>query len=399
MPQANALPTAKTSTPPNTTVTGLAGWVEVFKAGTHTASKGEQCTFSRADLDQMVANHSLGAAPAVIGHPKETDPAYAWVDEYKRDGDSLFAKFTDINPAFEAGVASGAYRNRSVSVFPDKAHGWRVRHVGWLGAAPPAIDGLKAVSFAAEGADAMEFTAPGYSLVWAVESIAKLLRNLRDQLIAKEGIAAADAALPQWQIDSAIESAAQARIQFQEADTDTGGLRYSQHQPTGNLMTTFTQEQLDAAAAAAGKAADDKAAVTFAAQAAELTKLRNERQAERIKTEVDGLTAQGIVTPAEAVGMNEFMAAIENVEVEFSFSASDGKSAKKSPAAFFRDFVASRKAVVKLGKTATSENDNPDMSSDPAAVSVKAMAFMAEQAAKGITVQLPDAVAKFMTKG
>ena len=111
-----AAPTAKPSTQPNT-VTGLAGWVEVFKAGDHVDSKGRQISFSRADLDQMIANHELGAAPAVLGHPakvqtkeeKSGAPAYAWADGYKREGDVLFAKFADINPAFEAGVKSKAF--------------------------------------------------------------------------------------------------------------------------------------------------------------------------------------------------------------------------------------------------------------------------------------------------
>ncbi len=116
----------------------LAGrWIEVFRAGKHVDSKGRAAEFSQADLDQMIANHALGAAPAVIGHPKHNDPAYARVQEYRRDGDRLFAKFGDVHPAFDAGVQSGAYFNRSLSVYQDKQHGWRVRHVGWLGAVPP----------------------------------------------------------------------------------------------------------------------------------------------------------------------------------------------------------------------------------------------------------------------
>ncbi|MFD2451694.1 hypothetical protein [Ideonella paludis] len=42
---------------------GLADWIEVFKAGAHTDSKGTECAFSTADLDQMVANVALGKPP------------------------------------------------------------------------------------------------------------------------------------------------------------------------------------------------------------------------------------------------------------------------------------------------------------------------------------------------
>ena len=55
-------------------------WINVFRAGTHTDSTGRVVTFTQADLDQIVANHDLGAAPAVIGHPKHNDPAYVWVN-------------------------------------------------------------------------------------------------------------------------------------------------------------------------------------------------------------------------------------------------------------------------------------------------------------------------------
>ncbi|MFI5443646.1 hypothetical protein [Polaromonas sp. UC242_47] len=228
------------------TVKGLRGFVEVFKTGTHTDSKGRQVTFSKADVEQMVDNHKLGAAPAVIGHPKDTAPAYAQVAEYKLEDDGrLFAKFDKINPAFEAGVDSGAYYNRSLSVIKDKVHGWRVRHVGWLGAVPPAIDGLQPVEFAADDETCFEFAAPGYSLVWGLESAAKLLRRLRDRMIEKDGLEAADATLPQWEIDSMTEAASTARAQFND---DKPASLFNQ--PTED-ETMITQEQLDAAVALA----------------------------------------------------------------------------------------------------------------------------------------------------
>jgi len=239
-------PTSKKPTVKPTTVKGLRGFIEVFKAGTHTDSKGRQVTFSKADVEQMVENHKLGAAPAVIGHPKDTAPAYAQVAQYKLDDDGrLFAKFDKINPAFEAGVESGAYYNRSVSVHKDDRHGWRVRHVGWLGAMPPAIDGLQPVEFSADDDNCFEFAAPGYSLVWGLESAAKLMRSLRDRMIEKEGLEAADATLPQWQIDSMNESATTARQQFNEANPP------SLFNQPGEDDMTITQEALDAAVAKA----------------------------------------------------------------------------------------------------------------------------------------------------
>jgi len=386
----------KTSTPP-ATAKGLKGWVEVFKAGPHTDSASKQITFSQADLDQMIANHELGRAPAVIGHPKKNAPAYAWVDAYKREGDSLFAKFTDINPAFEAGVQSKAYRNRSLSVFQDKDHGWRIRHVGWLGAVPPAIDGLADVEFAGDDAEVLEFSAPGYGLVWAVESIAQLLRSQREALIADKGIEAADLVLPQWRIDSAFEAVNQARTQFQEADT-TAGRMFSQPNDTGVSMLT-TEEQLAAAKEEGRREAEAKSAAEFAAANATLLKLQAERQAERITTQIAGWKAGGKVLPAEEAGLAEFMASIEDAGQEFSFSAHDGKEAKKTPAQFFADFMGARTALVKLG--VKSEDDPTATALDKSshvAITAAAREFQASEEKAGRVIPFEAAVTSVMAR-
>lgn len=389
MPKA-APPTAKTSTKPNT-MTGLAGWVEVFKAGSHIDSKNRPVTFSQADLDQMIENHKLGAAPAVIGHPKMDSPAYAWVAELKREGDSLFARFDDINPAFEAGVKSGAYRNRSVSVFPDKDHGWRMRHVGWLGGKAPAIEGLQPVEFAGADEDSHEFAAPGYSLVWAMEAAGKLLRGLREWIVAEKGIDAADKVLPLWEIDGVIEGASQARTQFQEADA---GRLFSQSDNPGGSMS-ISKEDLDAAIAKA--LADGKAAATveFASKDQELTQLRIKVRSDRIGGLIKGWKAEGKVLPAEELGLAEFMGALEDAESEFTFSAGDGKEAKKTPAVFFAEFMAARSPLIKLGRT-TRTGDDPGTSAvdlqDSKAIAKAASTFQASEAKEGRVISIEAAV-------
>lgn len=397
-----AHPSKKPSAQP-ATMPGLKGWVEVFKAGTHVDSSGKQCTFTQADLDQMVGNHALGAAPAVLGHPKHDAPAYAWVGEYKRDGDTLFAKFRDINPAFEKGVLDGAYRNRSVSVYPDKSCGWRVRHVGWLGAAPPAIDGLAPCEFAALDADCLEFAAPGYSLVWGLESAARLLRKLRDQMIEKDGLEAADQTLPQWEIDSMNESVTSARAQFNAADELSQAQPAFFNQPGENDMS-FTQADLDAATAA-GEATAKAAAATAAAAAAsnfsaaqtELLSLKKERQTERIAAQIKGWKEKGLILPAEEAGLAEYMAAQEDAG-EFTFSRAEGGEGKKTPAQFFSDFMATRKPVIKLGGGHGGDQGRHDDGlvdgSDPHQLAEAAQSYMKQQADKGITVSLPEAVAR-----
>lgn len=374
---------------------GLADWIEVFRAGTHVDSKGVERTFIQADLDQMVANQAIGAAPAVLGHPKHNDPAYAWTKSVKRDGDSLFVKFGDINPAFEQAVEKKAYTNRSVSVFQDKNHGWRIRHVGWLGAVAPALDGLKPVEFADADADVIEFMGDDdavRSLIWATQGIAGLFRGFREYLIEQSGVDVADRVVPGWQIDSLTSSAERASAAL-DADNDDQPA-YSAPTPNGGRMAT--QEELDKIKADAKAAAEAEADKKFAAQGQELSELRKQRKDERIGVVVNAWKAAGLVTPAEEPGLREFMGALEDQAAEISFSSAADKEVKKAPKDWFADFVASRKPLVKLGKHSGADDEVVDHTSDdPSVIAQRAQAYMSEQAKVGITVALPDAVAKF----
>lgn len=378
----------------DTAVAGLAGqWVHVFSAGTHTDSAGKASDFSEDDLDQMVENVKLGAAPIVLGHPKNNDPAYGWGDQLKRVGKLLFAKFKDVQPGFEAGVKSGAYRNRSLSIFKDKRHGWRVRHYGFLGAVLPAIDGMEPIAaFAAPEAETFEFAAPGYSLVWGLESAAKLMRSLRDRMIEKEGLEAADATLPQWQIDSMTEAANLARQQFNEANPSLF------NQPTGEDDMTITQEAHDAAVAKAraeGVTAGKEGTVSqaeFSAAQTELVNLKKAEQKTRIAVQIKSWKDKGVILPADEAGLSEYMATLEAGGAEFSFSKAEGGEEKKTPAQFFADFMATRKPVIKLGGSGSGGEDGALDVTSTAAVTKAANDFMAAEEKEGRTVSSANAV-------
>lgn len=126
---------------------GFDDWIEVFISGNHVDSAGNPRYWSLADLDSMVSNYNAADPfPAVIGHPKNHEPVYAVSCGIKRVGQKLLAKFKNVNPDFEAAVRRRAYRNRSIAI--DRVeNGFKVVHVGWLGAVPPAVQGLAPVRF------------------------------------------------------------------------------------------------------------------------------------------------------------------------------------------------------------------------------------------------------------
>lgn len=123
----------------------LEQWIEIFKSGSTKDSHGNDHLFTVKDLDEVVANFELNDPPPyVIGHPENNAPVFGRVQAIKRDDLSLWVKGAQIDPQFDVLVGKGFYRNRSVRII-QTAKGWQLDHVGFLGATPPAIQGLKAI--------------------------------------------------------------------------------------------------------------------------------------------------------------------------------------------------------------------------------------------------------------
>ena len=120
-------------------------WMEVFRAGRNTSASGQTREWTESDLEKIVTSYDPDKheAPIVVGHPKDNSPAYGWIEQLKAVGRTLLAKPKQVEPQFAEMVRSGRFKKRSISLYPDGS----LRHVGFLGAQPPAIKGLKDVSF------------------------------------------------------------------------------------------------------------------------------------------------------------------------------------------------------------------------------------------------------------
>ncbi|MDR1397177.1 MAG: hypothetical protein LBJ14_05545 [Desulfarculales bacterium] len=130
---------------------GFNDWIEIFKGGRQVDAEGQE-----HNGDQLIAKAAAGydpqkhQAPVVIGHPQSDAPAYAWVEglrETNRDGVKVLeAKLAQVDDGFAQMVRDGRFKMRSAAFYPDGG----LRHVGFLGAQPPAVKGLKAVNFSGE---------------------------------------------------------------------------------------------------------------------------------------------------------------------------------------------------------------------------------------------------------
>ena len=129
-------------------------WIEIARTGTFTDSAGRPQTFTERDLAAIASAYDPARrdAPLTFGHPaSDSAPAFGWAEQLKSEGGKLFARFRDVPEKVRELVAGGHYRHVSMSLMPDRVS---LRHVALLGAAQPAIDGLKAVEFK-DGGDAI----------------------------------------------------------------------------------------------------------------------------------------------------------------------------------------------------------------------------------------------------
>lgn len=132
--------------------------IEIFRPGKHRAMNGSEIEFSEADLAATAAAYdpALHEAPLVIGHPKDNAPAWGWTRALSFAEPALTADADQVDAAFAEMVASGRFKKRSASFYPPNHPAnpvpgiYYLRHIGFLGAQPPAVKGLKDIEFAEE---------------------------------------------------------------------------------------------------------------------------------------------------------------------------------------------------------------------------------------------------------
>lgn len=147
----------------------------IFKPGTHTAMGGQTLGFSARDLQEAAAafSESVRPAPLVLGHPQHDSPAMGWVKQLTFQDGKLYAT-ADFGEELVNHVKAKRYPKVSAAFLSkDDARNptpgrWYLRHVGFLGAIPPALKDLEPVTFAEFSWDGQEARTSPASLCEAV---------------------------------------------------------------------------------------------------------------------------------------------------------------------------------------------------------------------------------------
>jgi len=234
--------------------------IKLFKLGKAVAMNGQTYNFSEAQLKAAAAAYDpeLHAAPLVIGHPKHDDPKYGQIQAMSFADGLLSGDPANIDPQFAELVNSGKYDRVSASFYaPDSPSNpvpgvLYLRHVGFLGAVPPGCKGLGAVSFAEGEEGIIEFGD------WNDMQIARLFRGMRNWMIEKFGLAEADKALGEWDVQNVADEAA--RPDTAEIDSLQPAFAEPHHKGGDNMDPKLLEEREKAlkAGEAALKAEDGK---------------------------------------------------------------------------------------------------------------------------------------------
>jgi len=330
---------------------GFDDWIPIFRGGKQTDSQGREHD-GDALIDVAVAKFNAAAhePPVCIGHPADNAPAFGWVEGLKKQGGLLLAKFKQVQPEFAGMVKQGLFKKRSAAFYPDG----RLRHVAFLGAAPPAVKGLPDMAFSEVAGATFEFA--DYQTVWAWESIARLFGKVRDYLIEKEGMEKADQVIGTYQIQEISDAAAKEKQEIQGAASATPAINYNENKE--DIMTfkekliavfneivgklpddgpaaaaasagkTFTEADLVAEKKTAGEAAAKAEREKVTAEFAETA--RTARQAARreaIATWCDTQVKAGKLTPALVkFGIDQMLAAFAEREDVIEFGETKEKA-------------------------------------------------------------------------
>jgi len=402
----------RSMTKPNTQhdFKGLTDFFPVFSSGTHTDSAGRTKPWTNDELDEIVANtkaraekNLFSSAPLVVGHPKNNDPAFGWLLDVKREGDVLLAKADEktLHDEFIKGVEKGLWPNRSVRIGKGK-DGLYLRHVGFLGAAPPAIEGMDAVYAADEG----EFFDYADADTYTPNVLTRFMRGVRDFIIDKFDIETADKVIPDYQIESMTGHVNGLR---EQNNPETSLSSFNKPEPKGDVTMPreYSEAEIEQIQKDAAEAATKKAEAEFAKKEADFTSTISDERAKRLRADftkqVDELTTEGKVTPAQAEGMVDFMLSLDAAgeATEFEFSAGEGDKAetkKLKPVDWFASFTKSIGKQVDLGESGAGDDTVTDFGGDADAIAKAATDYMAAEAVKGVTISASDAVAH-VTKG
>lgn len=303
--------------------------IAVFRTGTHTDAAGIEHTFTAEHLRAIADQFDADATPTPIvkGHPANDDPAFGWIERFLFEESSgiLYAVPKDVDPNFAAEVKAKRFQMVSVALYPPtsprnpKPGIYYPRHVGYLGAATPAVKGLKAANFTDNDEGFLMFDSKDDA---AQLSFAEKLATAVTTALVKMGFKpAADEGNPGT---GSKEPDVKGSTEYKELETE--------HVTLQRQLATMKAEQ---------------------------AKLEAKTARVEVAAFTEQLTTEGKLTPVEAGRLTEVLFAM-NAATEIEFSEGEGadaKAVKAKPADMLRDFLKALPKRVEFSELSGTDKD------------------------------------------
>lgn len=335
----------------------MSKWYELAKVGTYTDNAGQVVDLTRENLAAVAKRYDPNQYKSAItvGHPKsDREPAYGRVAALKFANDTLYFQPDEKSIVAEFGemVNKGMYTHVSPSFqFPSA----RLKHVAFLGATPPAIKGMEAITnleFAECKDPVTEVTfefSEGYDwLTWKLRTAGRVFQRLRDWLVESGGLEKADQVISSYDIESLLqeppaEAAATAvTSSFTEPSSQEDELNIKELEQ----KVTELSEKVTTLETENGTLKTELTAVKV-----ENANLKSAIQDNEFSEYVGSLVRKGKIAPDKKASVVTVLKSL-STEKTVEFSEGDGVT-KKSPLDIYKETLESGKTIVNFSEIMT----------------------------------------------
>lgn len=361
--------------------------VHIFKAGTHTSAGGTTIDFSEDVLKAAADAYDpkVHEAPIVIGHPADNGPAYGWISGLEFSEGDMYALPDQLEEEFSEMVKTGRFKKVSASFYSPDAPtnpspgNYYLRHVGFLGAQPPAIKGLKPIEFS----EAEEGVIEGHVDFGELEAMTVhgVFKRLREWMIDRFSREEADSVIRDWD----IEDLDIARRMEAEKDAEPAP-GFSEQPPKPEDQDMDLQQQINDLQAENQRLKDQSN--DFSERENALKQKEAKIAKGELKAAIQGMADEGKVLPADVDQLAEFASNLDNEQVVEFGEADEAKTNRRD---FFLAWLSKQPKRVDFNERSGDEND-PDVPADPAQKAARITDFMEKRSEAGTPVTYDQAL-------
>jgi hypothetical protein len=314
-------------------------WTEILKVGKVKDNSGKWHNFTEKDLDSFIEMYEnrKNDAPVVVGHPKTNSPAYGWVDKLKREGEILKATFKDLVPEFVGAVKKKIYKYISISFNPITK---KLRHVGFLGGAAPAVEGLAEANLSEfeEEYITVEFAEEEWS-ERRIRSIGRLFQRIREFFIEKWGIEETNNIISAYDADYLKEIPPKVESVSSFNEDKTKEVNMDELEKVKQELLDKEDELTNLTEEADNKETENKKLKK------DLADIEQKGRKKEISEFVDSLKKEGRLLPKHEKTVSEILMNLKGQDFEIEFSEEEKKTGYDSFSAMLKDLP----VVVPLG--------------------------------------------------